>query len=203
MAKKIYLVDSSGVDFLTCEFDGMGSDNNPQLTIMTPGEPVVNFFTYLDAHGFEPKDYRLLCEEGKQADTTIVVEMMGRICMRFTDPYDLMEARMEEMRKNGISYDRDLQKLDIRIMETEDEDSGAPRYRVVISIGEKEHNVYNKNYKDVADIISKLKEFFYFIEEEMQIPLRKRLYVKAPLDKQLQHLCNSMFDEIVAIKKYR
>ena len=66
MAKKIYLVDSTGYDFFICEFEGMGSDNRPRLTIITPGRPVENFLTHLDYYGEDYKDYYLLGEEGKQ-----------------------------------------------------------------------------------------------------------------------------------------
>ena len=51
MAKKVYLVDSTGYEFFICEFEGMGLDNRPRLTIMMPGRPVENFLTHLDYYG--------------------------------------------------------------------------------------------------------------------------------------------------------
>ena len=107
MAKKVYLVDSTGYDFFICEFEGMGSDNRPRLTIMTPGRPVENFLTHLDYYGEDYKDYYLLGEEGQQADAALVVEMMGQIILRDMNNFSRMAARMELMRKNGISYSRE------------------------------------------------------------------------------------------------
>ena len=63
MAKKVYLVDSTGYEFFICEFEGMGSDNRPRLTIMTPGRPVENFLTHLDYYGEDPKDYYRIAKD--------------------------------------------------------------------------------------------------------------------------------------------
>ena len=75
MEKKVFLVDSTGYEFFICEFEGLGSDNRPRLTIMTPGRPVENFLTHLDHYGENPKDYYLLGEEGKQIDVDKLAEM--------------------------------------------------------------------------------------------------------------------------------
>ena len=197
MAKKIYLVDSTGYEFFICEFEGMGTDNRPRLTIMMPGRTVENFLTHLDYYGEDYKDYYLLGEEGKQVDATLVVEMMGQIMMRGFDSFHKMALRKEEMRKNGISYGRDLQKLQVVINEVKTNATGIVRYRVDMFVGEDGGVLSDTTkYDDIHDIISNLRGFFYFIEEQMCIPLRKKLSVEEHLKKQFKRYCPNVFDEI-------
>ena len=197
MAKKIYLVDSTGYEFFICEFEGMGSDNRPRLTIMTPGRPVENFLTHLDYYGEDYKDYYLLGEEGKQIDATLVIEMMGQILMRGFDSFHKMALRMEEMRKNGISYGRDLQKVQIVIHEVKTNGTEDVRYRVDMFVGENGRMMSDGvNYESIGDIMLILRNFFCFIEGQMCIPLRKKLHVEEHLKKQFKHYCPTVFDEI-------
>ena len=196
MAKKVYLIDSTGYEFFICEFEGMGSDNRPRLTIMTPGRPVENFLTHLDYYSENPKDYYLLGEEGKQVDATLVIEMMWQILMRGFDSFHKMALRKEEMRKNGISYGRDLQKVQIVIHEVKTNGTGDVRYRVDMFVEDGRVLTDNTKYDDIHDIIRNLRGFFYFIEEQMCIPLRKRLEVPASLKNSCKRYCPSLFDEI-------
>ena len=197
MAKKIYLVDSEGFGFFICEYDGLGSDNKPQLTIMMPGSPVENFLEHLDLYGEAPEDYYLLCEEGKQADAALVVEMMGQIILRDMNNFSRMAARMELMRKNGISYSREMQKVTIMVMEDKNDVTGDVTYRANMYIGEELHFVSESdNYESIGDIILILRNFFCFVEDQMCIPLRKILHVEEHLKKQFKHYCPTVFDEI-------
>lgn len=197
MAKKVYLVDSTGYEFFICDFEGMGLDNRPRLTIMTPGRPVENFLTHLDYYGEDYKDYYLLGEEGKQVDATLVIEMMGQILIRGFDSFHKMALRMEEMRKNGISYNRELQELSIVIVEVKDPKTGGARYRVDMFVGENGRMMSDGvNYESIGDIMLILRNFFCFIEGQMCIPLRKILHVEEHLKKQFKHYCPTVFDEI-------
>ena len=197
MAKKVYLVDSTGYDFFICEFEGLGSDNKPRLTIMMPGSPVENFLEHLDLYGEAPEDYYLLCEEGKQADAALVVEMMGQIILRGMNNFSRMAARMELMRKNGISYSREMQKVTIMVMEDKNDVTGDVTYRANMYIGEELHFVSESdNYESIGDIILILRNFFCFVEDQMHIPLRKRLEVPASLKNSCKRYCPSLFDEI-------
>ena len=197
MAKKVYLVDSTGYEFFICEFEGMGLDNRPRLTIMMPGRTVENFLTHLDYYGEDYKDYYLLGEEGKQIDATLVIEMMGQILIRGFDSFHKMALRMEEMRKNGISYNRELQELSIVIVEVKDPKTGGARYRVDMFVGENGRMMSDGvNYESIGDIMLILRNFFCFIEGQMCIPLRKILHVEEHLKKQFKHYCPTVFDEI-------
>ena len=197
MAKKVYLVDSTGYDFFICEFEGLGSDNKPRLTIMMPGSPVENFLEHLDLYGEAPEDYYLLCEEGKQADAALVVEMMGQIILRGMNNFSRMAARMELMRKNGISYSREMQKVTIMVMEDKNDVTGDVTYRANMYIGEELHFVSESdNYESIGDIILILRNFFCFVEDQMHIPLRKRLEVPPSLKNSCKRYCPSLFDEI-------
>ena len=197
MAKKVYLVDSEGFGFFICEYDGLGSDNKPRLTIMMPGSPVENFLTHLDYYGEDYKDYYLLGEEGKQADAALVVEMMGQIILRDMNNFSRMAARMELMRKNGISYSREMQKVTIMVMEDKNDVTGDVTYRANMYIGEELHFVSESdNYESIGDIMLLMRNFFSFVEDQMHIPLRKRLEVPASLKNSCKRYCPSLFDEI-------
>ena len=101
------------------------------------------------------------------------------------------------MRKNGISYGRDLQKLQIVINEVKTNATGIVRYRVDMFVGEDGGVLSDTTkYDDIHDIISNLRGFFYFIEEQMCIPLRKKLSVEEHLKKQFKRYCPNVFDEI-------
>ena len=197
MGKKVYLADTEGFGFFICEYDGLGADNKPRLTVMMPGKPVVNYLEYMDYYGEDPENYYLLCEEGQQADAAMVVGMMGQMFLRDVDSFDRMTARMELMRRNGIDYGRELQKLTIRVVEVKDNDSEAMKYRFDMYVGEEGQFVSESNlFEKSADFICKLRGFFYFIEDQMHIPLRKRLEVQASLKNSCKCYCPSLFDEI-------
>ena len=202
MAKKVYLVDSEGYNFFICEYDGLGADNKPRLTIMMPGKPVENFLAHLDCYGSNPEDYYLLCEEGQQADAATVVGMMAQICLKDMGIASRMAARMELMRKSGISYSREMQKLTMFIMERKDHETGDMTYCVKVYVGEQEHYVgESENYNSIGDIIEILKQLCWFVEGQMNIPLRKSLEVPASFKNSCKRYCPSVFDEIVGYQE--
>ena len=198
MAKKVYLFDSFGYDFYACEFDGLDADGKPRLTIMTPGCPVENFRDRLEVTEESEYDYYLLCEEGKLADSKLIVEMLGQIFLNNFRPYERLSARLEEMRKWGIDYDRNLQKLTVRILEYDDEESNSVKYRLMMFIGEQYHYVGEGEdmFDSLKEICSKLSGFFYFIESQTNIPLKKHLEVNESLKKQMERIASNVFDRI-------
>ncbi len=198
MAKKVYLFDSFGYDFYACEFDGLDADGKPRLTIMTPGCPVENFQDRLEVTEESEYDYYLLCEEGKLADSKLIVEMLGQIFLNNFRPYERLSARLEEMRKWGIDYDRNLQKLTVRILEYDDEESNSVKYRLMMFIGEQYHYVGEGEdmFDSLKEICSKLSGFFYFIESQTNIPLKKHLEVSESLKKQMMRISSNVFDTI-------
>lgn len=196
--KKVYLFDSFGYDFYACEFDGLDADGKPRLTIMTPGCPVENFRDRLEVTEESEYDYYLLCEEGKLADSKLIVEMLGQIFLNNFRPYERLSARLEEMRKWGIDYDRNLQKLTVRILEYDDEESNSVKYRLMMFIGEQYHYVGEGEdmFDSLKEICSKLSGFFYFIESQTNIPLKKHLEVSESLKKQMMRISSNVFDTI-------
>ena len=73
MNKRIFLYDSFGFDFYACYYEGQDADGKARLTMMTPGKPVVNFQRYLTEFEEDANNYYLLCEEGKPADSKMIV----------------------------------------------------------------------------------------------------------------------------------
>ena len=201
MAKKVFLYDSYGYDFLACDFGGLDAKGNPCLTIITPGRPVENFTDHLDSNAEEAGDYILLCEEGKRADPRLVIEMFGQVFLNVYHPYPRMAARLDDLRKYGIEYDRDLQKLTVRLCEIEDENSQSKTYRIFMHIGEPDRFIAESDeFDSLSDIVVKLSGFFFFIESQVNIPLKKHLEVKDSLKKQLKHVSTSMFDKIETLE---
>lgn len=198
MAKKVFLYDSFGAAFFNCEFDGLDAEGNPRLTIMTPGYPVESFLDYLEANGEDVLDYYLLCEEDKPADSKLVVEMLGQVFLNNFCPNERLSARLEEMRKWGIDYDRELQKLTVRILECKDEETMSVKYRLLMYIGEQYHYIGEgeEMYDNLKEISSKMSGFFYFIESQTHIPLKKCLEVSESLKKQMERIASNVFDRI-------
>lgn len=196
--KKVFLYDSKGSVFFICEFDGLDANGKPRLTIMTPGCSVENFYDDLEKNGEYDFDYYLLCEEGKQADSKLIVEMLGQVFLNSIRPYDRLSARLEEMRKWGIDYDHDLQKLTVRILEYDDEETNSVKYRLVMYIGEQYRYIGEGDdmYDNLKDICSKLSGFFYFIESETHIPLKKYLEVSESLKMKMERIASNVFDRI-------
>ena len=198
MAKKIYLYDSYGYEFYACEFEGLDANGKPRLPIMQPGCPVENFLEHLDFTGDIPVDYLLLCEEGKPADSKLVFEMMGQIFLNGVKAFDRMAERLEEMRKQGIGYAYELQKVKVRINEYDNEESQGKSYSLIMYVGDRfvgeEYDI-----KDVKDIITKLCGFFFFIENQVHIPVKKFLEVSESLKKQVMRHSTNLFDEVEII----
>ena len=198
MAKKVFLYDSYGYEFYTCEFEGLDVNGKPRLTIMTPGCPVENFLEHLDDLSEAPCDYFLLCEEGKPADSKLVFEMMWQIYQNAYRPFERMSDRLEEIRKCDISYERELQRVKVRIFEYDDEETKSKSYRLIMYAGDR---FVGDNYffKDVKDIVVKLSEFFFFIENHIHLPVKKYLEVNESLKKQVMRHSKNLFDEVEII----
>lgn len=196
MTKKIFIYDTFGVGFFICDFEGLDEDGKPRLTIMTPGCPVQNFHEYTKTYCENELDYYLLCMEGQPADSKYVVEMLGQIFINSNHPYDSLSARLEEMRKYGINYDHELLKLTIRILECEDEETKSVKYRMLMYVGELEHYVGEREdmYDSLSEIVSKLSGFFFFIENQTHIPLRKNLLASDGIKKQVKRIAPNLFD---------
>jgi hypothetical protein len=197
MAKKVFLYDSYGYDFYACEFDGLDAEGKPRLTIMTPGCPVENFLESSDIMN-DPRGYYLLCEEGKTADSEQVVEMLMQIFMNGNHPYERMIQRMEMMRKWGISYGCELQRLTVMISECKNEETQRISYLLDLKVGGRFAENTNE-FKDVKDIIAKLSGFFFYIQNHVHIPLWKCLEVSESVKKQVMRHTTHMFDEIETI----
>ena len=199
MAKKIYLYDSHGYDFYACEFGGLDTDGKPRLTIVTPGMPIESFSEHLEINGEDPGDYLLLCEEGKPADSKLVVEMLGQILLNVPHPYERMSERFEELRKNGITYDREQQLIKFRIYDYDIEESKNKKFRLIMYVGDNRYVSENDDFDSINDIMITLSGFFFYVEQQFQIPIKKRLEVKYHLKKQVTRQYADLFDEIMTI----
>ena len=199
MAKKVYLYNSFGYDFLTCDFEGLDTDGKPHLTIVMPGRPVENFLEHLDINGEDPGDYLLLCEEGKPADSKFVIEMLGQILLNNPHPYERMSQRLDEMRKNGITYDREQQLIKFRIYDYDIEESKNKKFRLIMYVGDNRYVSENDDFDSINDIMITLSGFFFYVEQQFQIPIKKRLEVKSHLKKQVTRQYADLFDEIRTI----
>ena len=197
MAKKIYIYDSLGGDLLTCDFEGLGSDGKPRITILTPGFPIENFLEHLDMYGEEAENYHLLCEENQAADARLVVEMMGQFLIDTIRPYEKMINRLDEMRKLGIGYDHEVQTLTVRISEFNDAETKKRCYHLLMYVGMQNNFIGDKFYDDITDLIVDLRDFCLFIESRVQIPLKKRLETNESLKKNVSRHSISLFDEVV------
>lgn len=195
MAKKVYLYDSQGFDFYTCEFDGLNTNGKPRLTIMKPGSPVENFLDHLESLGEDSGDYNLLCEEGKPAASILIVEMLAQIYLSANRSFESMSERLDEMQKCGIIYDRELQNVKVNIFENYDKKSQSTSYTFDLKIGDRYVDDF-KEFKDAKDIFIRLYEFFFYIEHHIHIPLKKHLEVSEKLKKLVMRHTPNMFDEI-------
>ena len=195
--KKVFLYDTLGTAFFICDFEGLDEDGKPRLTIMTPGYPVQNFHEYTKSYRENELDYYLLCVEGQPADSKYVVEMLGQVFINSNHPYDSLSARLEEMRKYGICYDQEQQKLTIRILEYDDKESKSVKYRMTLFVGEL--NLYvgegEGMHDSLSEIVSKLSGFFFFIENQTHIPLKKHLQASESVKKQVKRISPNLFDK--------
>ena len=195
MGKKIYLYDSKGVDFFVCLFDGLDTEGKPRLTIVTPGLTVESFLEHLDYIGEDPNDYFLLCEEGIPADSKHIIEMLGQIYFNSIRPLEWMAERLEKLRMYGISYDRDLQRIRVRMFENKDSAPQGKSYFMEMIVGD----TYIGEVDDVKDLdvlIGKMVKFFDYIENRVQIPLRKCLETNESMKKLVVNHSPNYFDEV-------
>ena len=195
MTKKIYLYDSNGYNFYACEFEGLSVEGKPRLTIMTPGCPVENFSKHLDEVNEQLCSFYLLCEEGKTADSKMVIDMLGQMLLYVRHPLEKMLGRMEMMRTYGINYSHELQNVEVKLYEFEDEETKRKSYFLKLYVGDRFIGD-NCVYEDLSDIVTDLSRFFFFIEKQVQIPLRKILEVKEDLRKKVMRHTTLLFDEV-------
>ena len=194
--KKVYLYNTFGYDFYACEYEGLDADGNPRLTIMTPGQPVENFKERLEETGESMFDYYLLCEGGKQADPASVVEMLGVIFLYSGQQNKRIPARLEEMRKYGIDYSRELQKLTVTISELAVESPLDEKYRLSMSVGDRDRYIGEcRDFKYLNELLAKLCNFIYLVEERAGIPLKKKLRADGDMMKQIKKKMSNLFDE--------
>lgn len=199
MTKKIYLYDFYGQSFYACESEGLDANGIPRLTIMTPGRPVVNLLEHLDINGEDSGNYLLLCEEGKPADSKLVIEMLGQILLNNLNPYEKMSDRLDEMRKYGIIYDREQQLVKFSIYEYDNEGSKSKKFRLIMYVGDNRYVSESDDFDSINDIIITLSGFFFYVEQQFQIPIKKRLEVQNHLKKQVTSKYADLFDEIRTI----
>lgn len=198
MGKKIFLYDSYGYEFYACEFEGLDANGKPRLTIMTPGCPVENFLEHLELMDESPCDYNLLCEEGECAASKLIFDMLAQIYLRANQSFEKVTSRFEEIQKYGISYDRNLLNVKVRISEYENEESEGTSYRLYLDFG----GIYiddTNMFKDVKDIIIKLCGFFFYIENHVHIPVKKYLEVSESLKKLVMRHSTNLFDKVETI----
>ena len=199
MEKKIYLYDSHGFEFYACSFEGLDAVGRPRLTIMSPGRSVENFWDYLQINDEDPGNYFLLCEEGKPADSKFVIEMLGQILLNTLHPYERMSERLDEMRKYGISNDRELQTVIARIYDYDNVESKSTKYRLILYVGNHRYVTESHDFDKLSDVIVTLSGFFFFIENSVKIPVKKILEVSESLKKQVSRHSSNMFEEIKTI----
>lgn len=196
--KKVFLFDQIECDLYACYFEGMDDDGKPRLTMITPGYPVENLLKYFDKNNESVRDYYLLCEEGKPADSQEIIKMMGHMFLNIYPPFQCMSARLREMRMYGINYDHELQDLTVRIFEYEDAKSNRKKYNVLMYVGADDKYISEGYFFDkIEDVFVNLRGFFHFVESEVHIPLKKHLVVSESLKKQAKRIAD-FFDEIDA-----
>ena len=192
MAKRIFLYDSIGFDFYACDYEGQDAEGKPRLTIMMPGHPVVNFQLHLAECKDDANNYYLLCEEGKSADSKMIVEMLVHVFFNSERPYEKMAERLNEMWKFGISYDREPQKLTVKLYVLDDDS-----YNIEMYIGDMKFIDNCVHDKSLGDVIVDLSGFFYFMKAQVHIPVTSRLETDGALKKQVKRLAPQLFDEFV------
>ena len=192
MNKRIFLYDSFGFDFYACYYEGQDADGKARLTMMTPGKPVVDFQRYLTEFEEDASHYHLLCEEGKPADSKMIIEMLAHVFLNSTRPYEKMAERLNEMWKFGISYDREPQKLTVKLYVLDDDS-----YNIEMYIGDMKFIDNCVNDKSLGDVIVDLSGFFYFMKTQVHIPVTSRLESCEALKKQVKRLAPHLFDEFV------
>ena len=197
MNKRIFLYDSFGFDFYACYYEGQDADGKARLTMMTPGKPVVNFQRYLTEFEEDASHYHLLCEEGKPADSKMIIEMLAHVFLNSTRPYEKMAERLNEMWKFGISYDREPQKVTVKLYLLNNEDPTHDSHRIEMYIGEMRYIDDCVNDKGLGDVIVDLSGFFYFMKTQVHIPVTSRLESCEALKKQVKRLAPHLFDEFV------
>ena len=195
--KKVFLYHQLGYEFFTCYYEGLDDEGIPRLTIMTPGCPVQNLLQYLKNNGDKLSFCNLLCEEGKPADPKLIVEMLGQIFLNSLRPYERMYNILREIRLNGIHYEHELQKMTVKIFEMVEAKSKIKGYRLLIYVDGQERLIGESNlFSSISEIFIGLRAFFFFMESQVQIPLKKKLEMSESLKKHSKRIAD-IFDEIV------
>ena len=125
--------------------------------------------------------------------------MLGQILLNGLHPYERMSERFEELRKNGITYDREQQLIKFRIYDYDIEESKNKKFRLVMYVGDNRYVSEGDDFDSINDIMITLSGFYFYVEQQFQIPIKKRLEVKSHLKKQVTRQYADLFDEIRTI----
>lgn len=197
--KKLYLFDDFGVALILCEFAGLDQDGKPQFVVKTPGKPLMSLEDYQEKVLYNNNPLLVLCEEGEKVDSMTMLMMMGVFVFDVSEGTNpSMGERIDEMKRLGINWSHEIQKLTISVIEPNRKLAGKGDYIMDIGIGEyREHDVaYSDRVTDLNDIFWKLRMFFLVVEKQLEIPLRKTLVISKELREKVKKSTLELFDEV-------
>ena len=194
MTKEIFIYDKSGLELLTCQFAGVSEDGRPQLVITTPGKAVQS----LDDYTCHKKDYLMLCESEKKAESRVVLRMLACVyeggCV---DLEDGVKGRVEDMRCLGIDWDRKPVVISAHVSEYMDEDD-VKRFNLWLSEGKYDSSIIAEiiAYPSIDDLFDELRVFLTLVEETTGIRLISHLTIRKPLEEKIRKEDLNLFSYI-------
>ena len=197
--KKVFLYDEFGLDLLLCEFTGLNQKGKPQFVVKTPGKPLMSLEDYQSKILINNNPLDLLCEEGEKVDSMTMLMMMGVFVFDVSEGTNpSMGERIDEMKRLGINWSHEMQKLTISVIEPNRKLAGKGDYIMDIGIGDyREHDVaYSDRVTDLNDMFWKLRMFFLMVEKQLEIPLRKTLVISKELREKVKKSTLELFDEV-------
>ena len=192
--KELIMYVEGGRGLLKCALAGVGQTGKPQLIVLTPSVRVDMLERF---KLFETSETFLLCEVGEKADSETVLNMLSGIFKyhdeglgeRFREYHDEMNRLGVELRKDHIVITTMID-LDNKVGD------GHVLVRLTTGASELKPLLYDSNYKNVNELLRKLRFFFYFVEEELGIPVNKRLKILRDLAKKMRRMDKDMFDYV-------
>ena len=167
--------------------------------VKTPGKPLMSLEDYQEKVLYNNNPLLVLCEEGEKVDSMTMLMMMGVFVFDVSEGTNpSMGERIDEMKRLGINWSHEIQKLTISVIEPNRKLAGKGDYIMDIGIGDyREHDVaYSDRVTDLNDMFWKLRMFFLVVEKQLEIPLRKTLVISKELREKVKKSTLELFDEV-------
>lgn len=166
--KKLYMYDNQGFYLITCEFVGMNECGDPQMVVVTPGEPVISLESFMNEEKIP--EMRLLCEEGQPITSLRVVRLLSPL-LKYQD-VSIISDLVDQMDRMGIEWPDAPVEMSVIVSKSDFEED---QYTLHLVLHDNERAIRFKNgFGSLQEMMECLNVFYQTLEDKASIHLKMK-----------------------------